>query len=262
MKIEFQLGNKTYKISGMTVGDWYHIQDEIILNPHASIAITSYLSGCPEEDLKQLEMEAWNLLWESVEDFIKICKAPTGGLTKEIKHEGVKYYLIDQNAMTIGEFADLDILVSSPGSEKKLHEIAAILYRPMVDGVIEAYNSETFRARAESFKLLPLNDAVKVLNFFLLSAHQSLSSTLDYLKSMIKDPTMRDQKEMLQSTLNLLQEVGTRLLSYSPMNESSNLTRLPSLGLEPVSIGSLTLRIKSESKNSNYKKLLQKINAN
>jgi len=262
MKIEFQIKNKKWKIAGITIGDWYHIQDEMILNPHAAIAITSYLSGCPEEDLKQLGVEEWSLLWESVEDFITEAKAPTGQISKVITLDSQKYYLIDQDAMSIGEFADLDIIVSSPGAEKRLHELAAILYRPKIDGAIEEYNSESFKIRAEAFKMLPLNDTTKVLNFFFHFAHQYLSNTVDYLKSTIKEETIPENKEILQTTLRLLQEAGTRLSSYLPTNEYSSLTQSQSSDLKCASIGLRISRTKSESKNSKLRRVLQNTNVN
>ncbi len=262
MKIDFEIGNKKYKIAGLTVGDWYHIQDEMLLNPHSALSITSYLSGCPEEELRKLPQDSWSILWETVQKFIEDAKTPKEHVAKYITSGGIKYHLINQDKMSIGEFADLDILISSPGSEKKLHEIAAILYRPLVDGEIESYNTETYKQRAELFKLLPLQESIKVLNFFLLFAHRYLSNTVDYLNQQLKEETVPENKEMLQTTLRLLQEAGTKLLSFSLTKESWSLNQFPGWESASASIGLRISQTGKGKKNWNSKRVLQNINAN
>lgn len=262
MKIEFEINKNKYKIFGLTVGDLYYIQDESFLNPQASISITSYLSGCLEEELKTLPLEDFDILWENVQQFIKESSMTNGQVTKQIKQDGIVYQLIDPDAMTIGEFADLDIIVSSPGAEKRIHEVTAILYRPLKNGEVEPYDSVSAKARAEAFKLLPLQEANKATAFFLSFGLRYLNNTADYLKSLIKEEKTQEQKETLQTTLRLLQEAGTKLLSFLQTKESLTSMPSPNLVSECPSIGLRISRTKSGNKNSNYKKLLQKINAN
>lgn len=262
MIIEFQIQNKKYKIDGLTLLDLYHIQDEFILNPHAALSITSYLSGCPEDALRDLDLEDFNILWDNVQEFIRVKSLPKEAINKRIKHGGQYYYLINPDDLSIGEFADLDIIVNSPGSEKRLHEVAAILYRPLVDGEIEEYNTKTAKKRADEFKLLPVSEANKATNFFLLSGIQYLNSTADYLKSVIKEEKQPETKEILQTTLRLLLEAGTKLsLSYQATTSYSS-TPPPGLISECPSISLLISKTGQENKNWNYKKLFKNISVN
>ena len=263
MKIEFTINEKTYKISGLTVYDYYFVQNELVLNPHASFAVVSYLSECDIELLKQLDTHEWSGLWTVVQQYIKECQSPEQGVSKIIKVNGTKYGLINVDSMSIGEFADLDILISSPGADRKLHEVAAILYRPLVNGEPEAYDPVSLKARAEEFKLLPLSDAMKALNFFLLSGLRSLNNIVDYLQQVLETETMTpEQEEIVQTTHMQLQEVGIKLSSSSPTriswtsNEWANWeSKLPSIGLH-------ISKTKSENKNSLFKKFIKNISLN
>jgi len=262
MKIDFEIGNKKYKIAGLTVGDWYHVKDEMLLNPHAQISITSYLSGCPEEELRSLPVDIWEMLWKNVENFLAEAYQTQVSVDKVLKHDGTTYAIIDFEGMSIGEFADLDVIISSPNAERRLHEMCAILLRPIVDGKPEPYDPISAKKRAESFLLLPLQVANKVTAFFLFSGLQYFDSTLDYLKLQSKSEKMPEQKEMLQTTHRLLQEAGIKLLSFLQTKESWSLKKSLNSESECASIGLRISRTKSENKSLNYKKLFPNINAN
>jgi hypothetical protein len=262
MIIEFEVKKKKYKIDGLTIEDWYHIQDELALNPHAALSVTSYLSGCPADDLKELKVEAWDLLWENVQEFIKYNQTPSQTNSKVIKFGGESYELLNFEDISIGEFADLDITVSSAGADKKLHEVCAILLRQRIDGELEPYDIQKTKKRAEVLKLLPLREATRITSFFLFLGLQYLDNTVGYLKSLIKQETIPEQKETLQTTLKLLLEAGTKLLSSLPTNPSSKSNLSQNSESKPASTGWLILKTKSGSKNLNYKKLFPNISAN
>lgn len=262
MNIHFEINGKEWKISGLTISDYYHINDELVLNPHAAFSITSYLSGCPEALLKEIDVEAWNALWSNVQAFVKWHATQNLQLKSFFKHESTKYFLIDSEEMSIGEFADLDIMINSPGSDKKLHEVMAILYRPKSGDEIAPYDVKTFKERAEAFKLLPLQTAMAALSFFTNSGVVFLNNTLDFLRQIREEMTTPEDVEIIQQTINLLQEAGSRLSSLSQEKIHSKWTELPDSLLKAPSIGLRISRTDKESKNSKPKKFYTNISLN
>lgn len=263
MKIEFNINDRTYKIAGLTVYDHYHVQNEMLLNPHASFAVVSYLSDCDEELLRQLDVYEWNGLWTVVQQFLKESLSPKDGINKILKVNGVKYMLTDMDKMSIGEFADLDIIVSSPGADRRIHEVAAILYRPIVDGQAETYSTDSFKQRAEEFKSLPLTEAMKCLNFFLLSGLQSLNNIVDYLEILLMEEMMTpEQEEIVQTTHKQLREAGIKLSSSSPTKTSWTLKEWQAWESKLPSIGLRISKTKSESKSSLFNKFVKNISLN
>jgi len=262
MIIQFSIDGNDYEISNLTIFDYYYVLDEIALNPYAGLSVVSYLSGCPIEDLRNLETEDFLGLWEITQEFIKYSANPEGGIPKVLKHEGIKYHLINTENMTIGEFADLDVLVTS-GSNKRIHEILAILYRPMVNGEIEEYDTKTYKIRAESFKTLSIQEGTKALNFFLDLGTQYLSNTKVYLREILKTEDLdQETEQVLKTTLRQLQELGTRLSQPLPTKTFWNLNELRNWELRLHSISLSISKTKPEKNNMNYKKLLKNINLN
>lgn len=263
MKIEFEIEGELYTINPLTVYDWYHIQDEIMLNPYPGIGIISYLSGCPEDLLKSMGLEDWEDLWRVTQDFIKLESTSNLLPDKTYKYERIKYGLLNPDDMTIGQFADLDILINSPGQEKKIHEIMASVYRPIIsdkDGaiVIEDYDPAKSKVRSNVFLNAPLKDAVKAVNFFLLLGQRSLNNTLDYLNSIDLKKETPEVREIIQMTHRRLLEVGTLLSSFFQEETLPKWTKSPFFRSEQHSTGLHSSKMKSKSKNWKSKKLLAK----
>jgi hypothetical protein len=115
--------------------------------------------------------------------------------------------------MTIGEFADLDVIVSDPSADSKLHEILAVLYRPIVarkwrKNIVEKYDYDGFKHRTELFLDLPISMSKAISGFFLTFAVASLKTTEIYLKS-----TKKVQREMVKEARVMLRGGGTSLSS-------------------------------------------------
>lgn len=248
MKIVFDLDNQEYTIPELTVYDWYEIQDELILNPEAGLTIVSYLSTCPIDRLREMAVEDWEELWTLTQNFITDQSRNNLFPDKQLKWNGTKYKLIDTDKITIGHFADLDILINSPGSEKKIHNIMAYLYEPVV--AKEENSLEAIEDRAKQFMSVPLKDAVKSLNFFLLSGQQFLNSIRDYLTLIDKEMETPEVKEILQRIGCLLQEAGIQLsLSY----QAETLPRwIPSQNLKYARLLTGLPSLKTNTKSKNY----------
>ena len=262
MRIIFEINSKEYIIPQITIYEWYHIQDELILNPHAGFSIISYLSGCTEEDLKEMNVDDWAELWDVTQKFFNEQSKNNLLPEKTYKFNGTKYTLINPDAMTIGQFADLDILINSPGSEKRIHEVMASLYYPITKEGAEEYDIEKVNARAKEFIMVPLKDAVRALNFFLLSGQQYLNNILDYLNSIDLETETPEIKEILQMTQRRLLEVGTLLSSSSQEETLPKWITSQNSRYVLLSTGSLSSKTKQENKNSKIKKFYQNIKNN
>lgn len=237
MKIIFETGGHEWTIPELTVYDWYHVQEELILNPEASFSILSYLSGCQKEILKEMLYEDYLELWDITQKFLNEQSHTNKFPDKYYKFQGIKYGLINPDQMTIGQFADLDILINGPGSETKIHEIMAYLYRPMKGDQLEDYDIEKTKQRAETFKLVPLKEAVKALNFFLLFGQQYLNNIVDYLNLSDLTTETPEAREIIQMTQTKLLEAGTLLSSFYLEESSRKWTWSPSSKSVRLSIG-------------------------
>ena len=247
--IEFNINGTEYKIDDITIGQFYKIQHLLALqSADAKLQIIHYLSGCPIKDLKGLEQ------FQFLQLFNEVVQGPLNheGDRKLYKHIGLKgkaYGLLDFNKITIGEFADMDVLKADPMKEQKLHVMMAILYRPAVvlsenmDWVqIEAYDSDTLDARATEFLDLPLKHVFSALNFFLLIPKYLIN---DLTESLItewtekikkeKDPKMKESLKISSQLMLELQEDGMKPSTLSLETIYSKLTRLQELA-QPSSL--------------------------
>tara|TARA_R110000744_G_scaffold205030_9_gene323796 strand:- start:283 stop:876 length:594 start_codon:yes stop_codon:yes gene_type:complete len=84
--------------------------------------------------------------------------------------DGVEYGLVpDMDNLTVGEFADLE--KNCEEADKNMHEIMAILYRPVVRTVSNWYEIEPYRPSAEKGKTMrnaPFGVVVSLMVFFSL----------------------------------------------------------------------------------------------
>lgn len=233
MTIDFKIGKQKYAISTLKIRDYYAIQSALLMQ-HDAIAydLVSLLSGCPVDDLKNLNPQTWVEIWSALE--IKIEKETIRGLEarNKISLHGVEYGLVDFEHMSIGEFADLDVLLQDPNMTHRLHEILAILYRPIVKESlfkyeIAPYSTEDYRARAELFLDLPIRHAKAVLSFFLSTAIASSGLTTLYLNL-----PRQTQQEMQECLLPILIGRGTPHSFTSLMKILWTSTELPNSEFE------------------------------
>jgi hypothetical protein len=179
--------------------------------------IVTLLSDCPEKALKKLKFSDWLIIWEEAKYRLSTLHGNADAIKPVIELNGVKYSLPDIADLTIGEFADLEVIQSATDSNKRLNEVAAVLYRPVKKTrgkkvVIEDYDTEGFEERKELFMDLPLWAIKSANSFFLRSVQQSLENTAESLKSMTKISSMSpEQKENVEKMLDLLPGLGGQL---------------------------------------------------
>jgi len=260
--IEFQIEKKEYVIKPLTIRDYYEIEPFLKLDDQDSkFKIVSGLSQAQVEELKKLKVADWNLLWATLERVIALYfSEDIGEIIDEFEFQGTQYGLVKMDKVTVGEFADLDILVNQPNSKQNLHKILAILYRPIVKRglfkkTIIDYNEIDFDEQSELFKDLPLKYVRSSLSFFLLLGNHSLVSTLDSLVKEIrksKDVPLQDKQKLL-ALVNVLLEDGGNLLTSSPEKIQQITKRLLHLLSTKDSTGSAGSTTKSKRQTEQHK---------
>jgi hypothetical protein len=266
MRIIFEINGKKYEVRKPTIRDYYKIQNELVFNQTPGFYLISLLSSCPEQELRGLSVDEFNELWESFEIFYSLENDPNFTLQKVISLGGKEYGMIQMDKMTIGEFADLDILLNSNKSESSIHEVLAILYREIVSKtgekyVLAPYDFDSQKERAEIFLDLPISVSRGILGFFLLSALQSIKVTMDSLE---KDPETKTNllaQETLKTLKGLL-EPGSILLSFLPEEIHSSLTKHQASESTQHSTSLPLSKTKPKQQNSLLKKLFTNISAN
>jgi len=194
MQAKFRIGKTTYQFKEINLKSYYRLQD-ILNSPKkgSEYEIVEAVTDCPVKELKKLKYADWLLVWEECNLHISDLQGTTDAIQPIIQFNGVKYALPKIDDLTVGEFADLDVILTSPGSEKRLAEIAAILYRPVIKQnafvtKIAEYDPDGYEERLALFQELPLSAIKSANSFFLQSANLSLKSTAE---SLLKLPEMK-----------------------------------------------------------------------
>lgn len=234
MKAHFSIQGKTWTFEEVTLRMYYEIKAHLAQGEDrkTEFDIVSSMTGCPPEDLKKLKYQDWMLVWSEAQHHLSALGRTTDVIRPIVEFDGVKYGLPAIEDITIGEFADLDLLLSDSSAENKLAEIAAVLYRPIVSQkgetlILESYDSVSYRDRVAKFADFPLT-AIKSANaFFLQSANSSLKSTAEYLlKEAQKTNLMSPEDQVLLQSL-LQQDPGGDLSTLLQEKILSGLTKLP-----------------------------------
>lgn len=218
MTIEFQIGTNFYKVRKPTIRDYYRIRQEMAFNETPGFFLLSLLSDCPEDQLRRLDIDQFQLLWDEFQNFYLEENKSGTQAPPVIDLKGIEYGLIKMDKMTIGEFADLDILINSENSESRLHELMAILYREIAvkkgeNYVLVPYDLDAQKERAEVFMDLPISNARSILGFFFHSALLSLKATVDSLeKSKVMETNLLGQEAL--EILRKFLDPGSPLLFF------------------------------------------------
>ncbi len=209
--IDFKTGKKKYKISTIRIRDFYAIRSALLVK-HEELAydLVSSLSGCPIEDLKELNPVQFLEIWSSLEVMLEKNVTQNLEARTKITHEGVEYGLVNFDDLSIGEFADLDLLLNDPQFENRLHEVLAILYRPitrsnLIRYEVAEYDTKDFKDRCQKFLDLPVRHAKAVMSFFLSSAIASSGLTKVY-----SDLNKTQKKEFQENLIAILTGRGTQ----------------------------------------------------
>ena len=235
MEIKFKIEDKTYKIEDIRIRDYYEINSNLILNNlEQRYELLFKLTGCPVEDLKTIKAERWTEIWASIEVLIEKTVLKEIKIVNKISHEGVEYGLVNFDDLTIGEFADLDIIISSNNANNRIHEILAVLYRPITKKrlfsfEVEPYEISSYKERCQIFLDLPVKYAKSVMGFFLSFALASTGATQTYLQLPKKE-----QKKMMEEIRLTLFKPGTQRSSISQVKTLLNSPQLQNLGLEKL----------------------------
>lgn len=229
MKIDFRIKGKTYKLKKVSIQDYYKMQLETAVSETPGFYIASYLSGCPESDIRELNREQWEELWQVIQIYLADQNDATKPPAFYHTLDGIEYGLIDLDSMSIGEFADLDVLVNSKDIDSRVHELAATLYRPVTRSgnrvSIEKYDIATLKKRCEELKQFPIQEVRRAITFFLLIGLQSTKDTLTCLDLKKMENLVPGTKEKVESLINHLDILGIQLLTPLPRETLSNLSR-------------------------------------
>lgn len=206
----FKIGLSKYEFKEITLKNYYVLQD-LLANPEdgSEYKIVECLSGCPVETLKKIKYKDWLMVWEEAQLQITSLVGNTTSINPIIEFQGVKYGLPNVDDMTLGEFADLDLIIGDKNAEKRLEDIAAIVYRPILEQKgnvlkLEPYDTDGYKYRKEIFIDLPVSAVKSANSFFLQYANLSLKNTVD---SLLKMPEMMELPEADRATLQSLAQV-------------------------------------------------------
>ena len=210
MKPSFKIQEQNYTFEDITIRRYYGLQTILSSeDKDKEFKIVETLTGCPVKLLKKLKFQDWLVIWEETLLQVDTLKNNTDAINPIIEFNGVKYGLPAVQDLTVGEFADLEIFFTQKDSQSKIHEAAAILYRPIIKQKgeyvqLEEYDAEKTRERAEEFLDFPVSAIRSANAFFLQSATLLLKNTVGSLTS---NPAMswipQEDREHLQSLVQL-----------------------------------------------------------
>ena len=221
MNVTFIVNGTEYEIKDITISDWYKIKKYAIFeDPDNSFNIVSELSGCPVENLKQLDVRDWNKLWNAVDTYI--ADVNTDKVESQIMVGDVLHGLVRMDKQTIGFLMDMDMMMHDPNKESKLHVIMASIYRPVTEVRSDSYDivkydSSDCLERSKMFLDVKMSVCVGAMSFFLNFARVSFELTRDTLVSQMKKtkgvPGMKDLPDQLELLIKRLPEAGTQFSS-------------------------------------------------
>ena len=203
----FKIGKDSYEFKEITLKTYYKLQDLLAnQDKDSEYKIVECLTGCPIETLFKLKYSAWIMVWEEAQMQITSLVGNAASINPIVEFQGIKYGLPNVDDMTLGEFADLDLIVGDKNAERRLEDIAAIVYRPIKSQkgnvmVLEDYDTNGYKYRKEIFLDLPVSAVKSANSFFLQYANRSLKSTLD---SLLEIPEVKQLPEADQETLKSL----------------------------------------------------------
>jgi|688.fasta_scaffold164025_2 hypothetical protein len=215
---KFKIGGIEYAFNEITLRAYYTIQEIAKKGKQKKqdeFEIVEAITNCPVKELKKLSYQDWLIIWEEALFRINSISGGTEDIKPMFELNGVTYALPDVDKISIGEFADLEIILASPNSSTRLNEVAAVLYRKVVKKIgkkhiIEDYDTDGFNERSELFLDMPLSGIRSANAFFLHSVQQSLKSTTEFLMKETREMKSLhpEKKQEMEKILTELQESG------------------------------------------------------
>jgi hypothetical protein len=215
MRPSFRINKESFEFKDISLKTYYELRDILKKEPtrNSEFEVVECLTGCPIKLLKKLPYPDWLLVWEEAGVQIGQLTGDTNAIRPIIDFNGVRYGLPAVEDLTIGEFADLDVIISGGGIENKLHEIAAVLYRPIIKEkgnklVLEDYDTEGYETRKEIFMDFPVTAIRSANAFFLRYVNSSLKNTAESLLMKAKNTNSTSQEDLDKLSKLILQEPG------------------------------------------------------
>jgi hypothetical protein len=159
--IKFKIEDKEYKIDDFISIDNYvkifKVKD-IFSESYFAARIISLITDCPIEQLLESDAQEINYLAAYV---MSLLPQSNPKFIDRFELDGVHYGFFPKwRDLTYAEFVDMDTISTKKPDEllNKLHILAAIMYRPIInersehDFDIEKYNVDSMKERAELFK--------------------------------------------------------------------------------------------------------------
>lgn len=245
MKASFKINGKKWYFGEITLRMYYEVRDILAKGEEkeAEFDIVHSLTGCPPEELKKLKYQDWLLVWTEAQYHLTALATKTDSIKPIIEFKDKKYGLPAIEDLTIGEFADLDVILSSDNADDKMAEIAAILYRPIVSQkgetlILEPYEVASYRERVEQFRDFPLWAIRSANAFFLQSANLSLKNTAEFLQKEAQKKNLISPEGLEALQKSLQQDPGGDLSIHLQEKILSDLMQLPSSRFGWLSTGS------------------------
>lgn len=157
------------------------VQKEEATDIHRVIRTVRILTGMTENQLLKLTSKDI----ARIKDVLSWLQEPPKAMELQptFEMDGVEYGIIpDIDNITVGEFADLENLCKD--ADENLHEIMAILYRPITRKVSNWYEVEEYQPtaqKAEAMLQAPFGVALSMMVFFSVIERELVMNTLQFL---------------------------------------------------------------------------------
>lgn len=158
------------------------------------------LSNIPKQLINELSIKDVGVIMSKMAELQKL---QDSSLKKVIKINDVEYgFHPNLDDITLGEYADIETYIKD-GVEKKLPEMMAILYRPIIEKKNDLYTIEAYdgniRMRAEEMKSMSAEQVQSALVFFWSFAAVLLEILPSYLTQTLKETKVQLQQNPLQT---------------------------------------------------------------
>lgn len=260
-KPSFKLNGKSYTFQDITIRKYYELMEILkTQDKDSEFEVVQCLTGCPISDLKRLPFGDWLVVWEETILQVETLKTDTNSIQPIITLNGVKFGLPAVQDISVGEFADLEIFFSQKDASTRMHEAAAMVYRPIVKQngeyiKVEDYDAEKVKERTDQFLDAPLSAIRSANAFFLQSANSLLRNTAD---SLLKSKGMNWITPEDRVQLHVLTQLDLGGESSIPLAETilSNLEKQRSSRFVRRSTGSPTEKLSLKDRILRYKNKL------
>ena len=195
--MKLTIGNKDIEIGPLTIKQYETIKKRPDLN---DIEMVSLFSGLPVEEIKKADYQQIIFVSKFLASWVG-SQLDTNPLQLSMKYGDELLGLITPSKMKYGEFTDLHVLMSE--EEVDMRRVAAMLYRPLLDGtaedrIIEEYDYDKCVERSKKFDDFPIKDYMSAIFFLTIYNDKSLEdfhSSLEKKRKELQKNPMREQKK-------------------------------------------------------------------